>query len=165
MSPYDHSKAHCGPFFKDRFLSRIDMAGPDQCWTWLGSKVKGRGYGWFSIKNKNFYSHRIAYELFVGPIPPGMFVCHHCDNPECVNPSHLFLGTAQDNNTDKKTKGRCAPLYGEKHQNTKISESTVEYIRSSPKRSVDLCKELGLYSSVVSRIRTGKRRAKAWRTA
>jgi hypothetical protein len=55
---------------------------------------------------RNYYAHRVAYELFVGPVPDGMFVCHRCDNPPCCNPAHLFIGTAKDNAVDSSNKER-----------------------------------------------------------
>ncbi len=77
----------------------------DNCWLWNGP-VDARGYGETMIKHKPKRAHRLAYEYTHGAIPPGLYVCHHCDNPLCVNPDHLFLGTAKDNTTDMVNKGR-----------------------------------------------------------
>lgn len=92
-----------------RFWSQVDKSGgPNACWEWTGSLRNG--YGQMSYldggKTRNEGTHRVAWRLTNGPIPDGMFVCHACDNPPCCNPSHLFLGTALDNNRDANRKGR-----------------------------------------------------------
>jgi len=74
-------------------------------------------------------SHRLAWELTFGAIPKGLLVCHHCDNPSCCNPGHLFLGTNKDNTQDKINKGRSNHLLGEKHQNSKLTTDEVIQIR------------------------------------
>lgn len=84
----------------ERFWSKV-LSG-DGCWEWTASKDR-KGYGKFGPTKS---AHRVSYELERGPIPSGLFVCHHCDNPSCVRPSHLFLGTVQDNVDDMISKGR-----------------------------------------------------------
>lgn len=90
-----------------RFWARFDKSdGPDACWLWQGSHSAG-GYGKTAINGQcDIYTHRLAYELSYGPIPPGQFVCHRCDNPPCGNPAHLWLGTNHDNVQDSVSKGR-----------------------------------------------------------
>lgn len=90
---------------KIRFESKINKIPNGGCWIWVGSKTE-KGYGRFCMEGKNLRSHRVAYELYVGDIPPGMFVCHSCDEPSCCNPKHLWLGTNADNQRDKMDKGR-----------------------------------------------------------
>lgn len=93
------------PLIVAKFWSRVDIPRKDAlCWTWTAAKIKG--YGTMNVGGKNCGAHRIAWELFNGPIPDGLHACHHCDNPSCVNPSHIFLGTHQDNMADKQAKGR-----------------------------------------------------------
>lgn len=101
----DITKA-CGYYTRmiKEFLNRIsfDESG---CWLWKGWKYNF-GYGGFSFKGKNILAHRASYTIFNGPIPEGLFVCHHCDVRACVRPDHLFSGTAKDNCHDMMKKGR-----------------------------------------------------------
>lgn len=93
---------------KERFLSHVDVKGEDECWTWQACLRNDRGYGNFWNNNKNHRAHRVSWEIFNGEIPKDLHVLHRCDNRVCVNPSHLFLGTHQDNMSDMKKKGRVA---------------------------------------------------------
>ena len=79
---------------------------PEGCWLWMG-KTDYAGYGMVGLGlRKGILAHRFSWEIANGPLPEGLFACHHCDNPPCVNPSHLFLGTHQDNMNDRNRKGR-----------------------------------------------------------
>jgi len=91
-----------------RFWARVALADSG-CWEWQGA-ASGFGYGDFRVSTRVGYrAHQYAWEWFNGPITPGMFVMHSCDNPKCVNPAHLKLGTPKDNNQDMWSKGRGRP--------------------------------------------------------
>lgn len=87
----------------ERFWQRVDMGGA--CWRWMGARLPA-GYGRLSFQRRSMYAHRVAYLLTYGVIPEGLCVLHRCDNPPCVRPDHLFLGTQTDNARDRERKNR-----------------------------------------------------------
>jgi hypothetical protein len=89
----------------ERFARRY-VVDPSGCWLWRNGVAGPSAYGHLRYKGKTEAAHRVSWLLHIGPIPKGLFVCHHCDVPACVNPSHLFLGDARANNLDCIAKGR-----------------------------------------------------------
>jgi hypothetical protein len=88
----------------ERFWKYVEKG--DGCWTWNGS-IGSAGYGQIYYNGKVSKAHRVSYEINKGPIPDGLWVLHECDNPACVNPDHLHVGTAQDNSDEKIKRGRA----------------------------------------------------------
>lgn len=111
-----------------RFWSKVDRSGG--CWFWLAGHDQ-KGYGQFCVNGVQRKAHRVIFEHLHGPIPTGMLVCHECDKPNCVNPSHLWLGSAQDNSSDMiaKSRHRAAPSFGENNGNSKLTKEEVASIR------------------------------------
>lgn len=95
----------------DRFWPKVDIRGPEECWPWVGSKLKGREIGTFWNGDQVVYAHRVSYELANGLIPAGLVVRHRCDNSICVNPAHLLVGTQYENMQDRKRAGHYAPEF------------------------------------------------------
>jgi HNH endonuclease len=134
-----------------RFWDKVDTSGgPDACWAWTACKVR-RGYGQVGVgKGKRMRAHRLSYALAFGD-PGTAFVCHRCDNPACVNPAHLFLGTLEVNVADMVRKGRQAT--GERIAQSKLCAAKVSEIRrrhATGCRLRHLAREYGVSSTTIA---------------
>jgi len=141
--------------FKKRFEEKVIFAVASSCWLWKGAKGKN-SYGKMSIDGKHKKAHRISWEIYVGEIPKDMHVLHKCDNPPCVNPNHLFLGTQADNNKDMFSKGRGYDRNGVNNPRAKFTAKEVKIIRSRHENQYDLAEEYGVSQSTISRIQRGE---------
>jgi hypothetical protein len=141
----------------ERLLAKVVVDGVTGCWNWTASQ-NGRGYGQINVDGRPRPSHRISYSVHRGKISDGLFVCHHCDNPLCINPDHLFLGTAADNAADRHSKGRSIIHSGSNHGSAKLTEADVVAIRASKASQDILGAQYGVSGAQICRIRNGKQR-------
>jgi hypothetical protein len=141
------------------FLARVKKTSG--CWIWTGGLNKA-GYGTVKIFNKPKLAHRVSYEIHVGNLPVKILVCHKCDNPPCVNPDHLFLGTHRDNAFDSMKKGRFSinKRRGSKSHLSRLTESQViqirnRYVKGSRKNgSAGIAKDFNVQPNTISKIVT-----------
>ena len=140
-------------FFQDRTV--VDHVSG--CWVWTGATLRG-GYGQFQESGRTRQAHRGSWEAAFGPIPEGMLVCHKCDNPPCVNPEHLFLGTPADNMLDRDSKGRQRTPKGSNNGSAKLSEHDVSIVKTLLGLGVQgklLATLYGVTKSTISLIKNG----------
>jgi len=149
----------------ERFWSKVDRSDNlSECWVWTGYyHVSGYGQAWWRGSMRGKLAHRLAFEITHRQTIGDLCVCHKCDNPQCCNPNHLFLGTRADNNTDKAKKGR-AP-HGEKHCHHKLTSAQVDEIRNryvfgdiGENGTTFLSKKFGTSKRNILQIVSGKRR-------
>jgi hypothetical protein len=144
---------------EERFWQKV--CKDETCWEWQGY-CQSFGHGVFHVDRDRHmeYAHRFAWELARGPIPAGMFVLHTCDNPSCVNPEHLFLGTQADNNRDRHAKGRSKNLEpGSSHPKACLEDRQVRQMRRmylSGWVQRELAEVFGVSRGNVSKIVNGK---------
>jgi len=153
---------------EERFWSKVDRRGPGECWEWIAGRCRA-GYGYVQWEGRLQSAHRVAWQLAHGPIPEGLHVLHHCDNPGCVNAvGHLFLGTNAENMADRDAKGRQAKSdrhgshthperwpRGEAHVRSKVTTADVRLIRAlraSGVPRVDVARRFGLTAASIYRI-------------
>ncbi len=147
-----------------RFWSAVDKDGPTPmhvpnigpCWLWTRSTLSS-GYGRFWVDGRTVGAHRFSYQLFHGPLSSGLHVCHKCDNPACVNPNHLFAGTAADNVADRDLKNRQAR--GTRIASSKMTEAVVIRmfeLRRQGFAQRDIATATGFSPQTVSSVLTGK---------
>ena len=138
----------------ERFNEKVSISDSG-CWMWIAA-TDANGYGKFGIGRKAFYAHRVSWEIHNGPIPEGMFICHRCDTPGCVNPSHLFIGTQSDNMRDCAEKGRAVDNSGEKSPAAKLNANDVLEIRAASGTHREIASKYHINHSQVTRIKGRK---------
>lgn len=148
------------PSVTERFWPKVAVGGPDDCWEWQAARMP-HGYGAFRIggrKGKTHAAHRWLWSQLNGEVPEDMFICHHCDNPPCCNPRHLFLGTHADNMRDMFAKQRRQAALGEQNGKSKATENLVRHIRATYTGRRGELKELiqttGLHKNTLQAILT-----------
>jgi len=135
------------------FESRLIPEPNSGCWLWLGMRQTGKLYGIFCWKNKSMKAHRASWEIYKGPIPLGICVCHKCDIPQCVNPDHLFLGPQIDNIRDRHIKGRTRTAIGERQHLAKLTTEIVLGIRASSGHTLEeLGQKYGVNKTTIGRV-------------
>lgn len=150
----DHLELYDPADVQARLLSFVSKS-TSGCWNWTGSKNPD-GYGKTHFNGSDLRAHRLSYEHYIGPIPEGMLVRHKCDNPSCINPDHLEIGTTQDNVNDRCLRKRSRVLRGENVKTSKLTAALVREILTSELSGPKMAKKLGVARQTIDRIRRGE---------
>lgn len=149
-----------------RFWSKVSGESESECWEWTGHKTK-LGYGRVNFKpGFTMLAHRVAYYLVHGNLPSDTLICHNCDNPGCVNPKHLFMGSHADNTADMMAKGRHRYEgfeTGENHPSARLTKSQAQEVFLSDRPAKELAAEYGISATAIRYIWSGKNWASATR--
>lgn len=154
FQPTSGTHLHCS--IQCSFWDKVEIGPPSECWVWAYGKTTA-GYGEFTFSSMLFYTHRIMWEEIHDKIPNGMCVLHNCDNPPCINPNHLFLGTKGDNTKDMLSKDRHPK--GEDCNYAKLTVNNVKDIRQLLSKGIyqkDIANLYGVSRLTISNIRTGR---------
>ena len=151
---------------EERFWEKVDRRGDDECWPWIAGEDR-KGYGKIWYRGRKAKATHISLQLVGRPVPKGLFVCHSCDNPACVNPAHLWIGTVSDNGLDASRKGRTRQIVrshkpplritgaGEEHPKAKLTAQDVREIRRSSEPSTILAAKYGVSETTLRNARKG----------
>lgn len=140
------------------FWSKVQKSeNTNDCWLWQGAVLQGKGYGraFLGSGREHIGAHRVSYILAHGEIPDGLYVCHHCDTPRCVNPRHLYAGTAKQNSADVFRRNRRKIMRGSEHPNARLTPEQVLRIRklvASGMKQRIVGEMFGLHQAGVSKI-------------
>lgn len=142
------------PTLEERFWTKVDRRGSDECWEWQAAVFSTSGYGQFRHGGSSTTAHRVAYILAKGEIPQRC-VCHTCDNRLCVNPQHLFAGTQRDNMQDASRKGRPLGARGEQNHFAKLKATHIPFIRELTRRGMtyrELARSCDVHYRTIERV-------------
>jgi hypothetical protein len=143
---------------EERFDRQVMPEPNTGCWFWTGS-ISTRGYGKCYYNGHHDLAHRVSWQIHRGSIGDGLFVCHTCDEPSCVNPDHLFLGAPKDNTQDMMAKGRNSGRFkdkkGSQHPLAKLTEEAVRAARSSDLSNGALARKYGVHVATLRNARIG----------
>lgn len=138
-----------------KFYDRVVASDEDSCWLWVGAYANA--YGQMpNGRRPTFYAHRASFLIHVGPIPEGMEVCHSCDNPSCVNPNHLFVGTHADNMRDMKEKGKRRGALQARAKLTDADIPRIREMRSQGYRQEEIARHFGMSRTGIANILQGR---------